>query len=154
MTDAVSPTPSETAEPEPKSKKLPAGTTKETARLHRWLQRAIIVCLAGLVIEGTFLVPFLAIWFGWPTLSLHDICNELIKIRYSNETLECIHPYPLSGPPFGDNVEAANIDTARDTWGIQPIPHYGRIGYRDLVRIHDERLARQAAAAGTGAPKP
>jgi len=34
---------------------------------------------------------------------------------------------------------------SQDEWGIQPTPHYKRIGFRDLVRFRDERLARQAA---------
>lgn len=153
MSDTTSPS-ADVGDAGPAAKKYAVGTTKETSRLHRWLQRVIIICLAGLVIEGTFLVPFLALWFGWPTLSLQEICSELMKVRYSNETVECIHPYPLSGPPFGDNVEAANIDTARDTWGIQPIPEYPRIGFRDLVRLHDERLARQAAESHVDAPAP
>jgi hypothetical protein len=35
--------------------------------------------------------------------------------------------------------------TAQDEWGIQPVPKYHRLGFRELVRIHDERLARQHA---------
>jgi hypothetical protein len=36
--------------------------------------------------------------------------------------------------------------------GIQPVPKYNRIGFRELVKIHDEREARQAAAAPQGSP--
>jgi hypothetical protein len=38
------------------------------------------------------------------------------------------------------------VTTANDKWGIQPIPQYPRIGFRELVRIHDQRIARQHAA--------
>jgi hypothetical protein len=48
----------------------------------------------------------------------------------------------MFGPPEG--VEGK--PTAKDQWGIQPVPKYHRLGFRELVRIHDERLARQAAA--------
>ena len=61
---------------------------------------------------------------------------------FVNDTLECKFPYPPLGPPEG----AQGKDTAQDQWGIQPIPKYHRLGFRELVRIHEERLARQAAA--------
>jgi hypothetical protein len=50
---------------------LPPGTTKEYARLHKWLKRGILVCLTGLVIEGGFTLPFLAIWY------LHTVNREI-----------------------------------------------------------------------------
>jgi len=119
---------------------LPLGTTAPFARMHKWLQRALIVCLVALVFEGAFAVPLLAIWYGAPTLSFLEICNEFQKIRYADDSRECIYPYPLFGPP-----EAAGQTTAQDEWGIQPKPKYKRIGFRELVRIRDERLARQQA---------
>jgi len=129
---------------------LPLGTTKETARLHKWLQRGIMVCLIGLVLEGAFTLPFLAIWYGYPTLSFRDICSELMKVRYSNESLECQYPYPFPGPPWNGPPEAAGVNTAQDQWGVQPKPLYPRIGFRELVRIHDQRIARQHAAPQNG----
>ena len=45
-------------------------------------------------------------------------------------------------------VWAEAKDTAQDEWGIQPVPKYHRLGFRELVRIHDEREARQAAQQG------
>lgn len=129
---------------------LPLGTTSTWARTHKWLRRGLFVCLFGLVIEGSLTVPVIAVWYGWPTLSLTEICSELLKIRYSDDTLECTQPYPLGGPPFGGAPEAAGQHTARDDWGVQPRPRYDRIGFRQLVRIHDERIARQAHAV----PKP
>ncbi|OMC45162.1 hypothetical protein A5745_15440 [Mycobacterium sp. IS-2888] len=133
---------------------LPMGTTKEYARLHKWLRRGIMVCLVGLVIEGAFTLPFLAVWYGYPTLSFRDICSELMKVRYNNESLECQYPYPFPGPPLHGAPEGAGITTAKDTWGIQPVPQYPRLGFRELVRIHDQRIARQQAERSAAAPHP
>lgn len=107
--------------------------------MHRWLKRGLFFCLFGLVIEGALTVPALALWYGWPTLSLTEICGELLKVRYSDDALECRQPYPLSGPPFGGRPEAAGQQTAQDKWGIQPVPLYPSLGFRELVRIHEAR---------------
>jgi len=125
---------------------LPLGTTEPFARMHKWLQRGLFVCLTALVIEGTLSVPFLLVWMGWPTLSIVEVCSELQKVRYSDDSRECQFPYPLFGPS-----EGAGQTTAQDNWGIQPKPKYRRIGFRDLVRFRDERLARQAALRDTTA---
>ncbi|MGX9793006.1 hypothetical protein [Mycobacterium sp. MMS18-G62] len=121
---------------------LPEGTTAYFKRLHTWLRRAIYVCLFGLVVEGTLFVPFLVVWYGWPTLSMHQICDELQKVMYSDDTRTCKFPYPLLGP-----AEAAGEKTSQDTWGVQPKPHYPRLGFRDLVTIHDQRVARESQGA-------
>lgn len=121
---------------------LPLGTTEPNARLHKWLQRGLFVCLTALVLEGTFTFPGLLIWYGFPTLSLVEMCSELQKVRYSDDSRECLYPYPLFAP-----AEAAGQKSSQDAWGVQPKPLYRRIGFRDLVRIHDERIARQAAAS-------
>src|SRR5512139_3610237 len=133
---------------EPSSENLPVGTTPPYARMHKWLQRGLFVCLTALVLEGAFTFPLLALWYGWPTLSLQEICSEFEKIRFSDESRECIYPYPLFGP-----AEGAGQKTARDVWGVQPVPKYRRIGFRDLIEIRDERLARQAATK-QAAPQP
>src|SRR5262245_11099739 len=122
-------------------KRLPPGTTESNARLHKWLQRGLFVCLSALALEGTFTFPGLMIWYGFPDLSLVEMCSELSKIRYSDDSRECGFPYPLFGP-----AEGAGQKTAQDAWGIQPRPQYKRIGFRELVKIRDERLSRQAAA--------
>jgi hypothetical protein len=113
--------------------------------MHKWLKRGILVCLVGLVIEGSFTLPFLAIWYGYPTLGFRDICSELMKVRYHDDTLECKFPYDFPGPPWGGAPEGAGINTAQDKWGVQPRPEYPRIGFRDLVKIHDQRIARENA---------
>ncbi|MDR3664979.1 MAG: hypothetical protein P4L86_32100 [Mycobacterium sp.] len=121
---------------------LPLGTTPIFANMHKWLKRGLFVCLFGLVLEGSFTMPALAIWYGWPTLSFTQICSELMKVRYSDDTVKCEFPYRLSGAPFGGPAEATGQHTARDKWGIQPVPQYPRLGFRELVRIHDDRVAR------------
>ncbi len=83
-----------------KADDLPPGTTPYYARMHTWIKRAVLVCLVALVLEGAFTLPFMAIYYGYPpTLSLTQICSELLKVRYSDDTLECKVPYPAFGPP-------------------------------------------------------
>jgi hypothetical protein len=133
---------------------LTLGTTPYYKRLHTWLRRAVYVCLFALVVEGTLFVPFLVVWYGWPTLSMHQICDELQKVMYSDDTRTCQFPYPLSGSPFGGPSEAGGQTTAQDKWGVQPQPHFRRLGFRELVRIHDERVAREARThSGQSPPK-
>ena len=131
---------------------LPLGTTAHYANMHKWLQRGLFVCLTVLVLEASFTLPGLLIWFGWPTLSVVEICHELMKVRYSNDAAECLIPHPLFDPSEGVVFRTS----AQDLWGIQPRPQYKRIGYRDLVRFRDDRLAREAAAraAKTSEPSP
>lgn len=126
------------------SEDLPPGTTPYYARMHTWIKRAVLVCLVALVIEGAFTLPFMAVYYGWPTLSLTQICSELLKVQYSDDTLECQFPYPALGSPEG----AAGKEHAQDTWGIQPTPGYHRIHFRELVRNYEERQARQGAPNG------
>jgi hypothetical protein len=124
-------------------KPLPLGTTAHYASMHQWLQRVLFVCLTVLVLEASFTLPGLLIWFGWPTLSVVQVCDELMKVRYSDDKAQCLVPQPL----FSSSEGQAWKQSAQDDWGIQPRPRYKRIGYRDLVRFRDERLAREAAAA-------
>ncbi len=116
---------------------LPMGTNAVFANMHKWLQRGLMVCLTALVLEGALTMPLLAVWYGWPTLSFQEICSELQKIRFSDDSRECIYPYPLFGP-----AEGAGQTTAKDQWGVQPVPEYKRIGYRELITIRNARLAQ------------
>lgn len=126
---------------------LPLGTTPHYATMHKWLQRGLFVCLVVLVIEASLSLPLIAIWMGWPTLSMTEICHEMTKVRYSSDAAECKVPHPLFDPSEG----VAFKESAKDLWGIQPRPQYKRIGYRDLVKFRDERLAREAAARAANA---
>lgn len=125
-----------------KKEELPLGTIETYANMHKWLRRALYVCLTALVIEGTLTFPVAMIWMGWPTLTLLEVCDEMGKVRWSDDDFVCKFPYPLF-----EKSEAEGQTTAQDKWGIQPTPQYRRIGFRDLVKFRDERLARQAAAA-------
>lgn len=125
---------------------LPPGTTPYYARMHKWIKRATLVCLVALVIEGAFTLPFMAVYYGYPTLSLTQICSELLKVRYSDDDLECKYPYPPLGPPEG----AEGRDTAKDIWGIQPVPQYDRLGFRELVDRYQARQAKQQAEQQAG----
>ena len=120
---------------------LPLGTTPAFAGTHKWLQRGLAICLTALVLEGAFTFPLLAIWYGWPQLTLQEICTEFERVRFADETRECIYPYPLFGP-----AEWAGQKTAQDVWGVQPRPLYKAVEYREFVRRKEERLAREAAA--------
>ncbi|MFL0179811.1 MULTISPECIES: hypothetical protein [unclassified Mycobacterium] len=130
----------------PAAEALPPGTTPYYARMHKWIKRATLVCLVALVIEGAFTLPFMAVYYGYPTLSLTQICSELLKVRYSDDDLECKYPYPPLGPPEG----AEGRDTAKDIWGIQPVPQYDRLGFRELVDRYQARQAKQQAEQQAG----
>ncbi len=76
-----------------------------------------------------------------PTRPPPQIGGGLPTLRSTNDPLEGKPPSPPFGPPEGAEGKA----TAQDVWGIQPIPKYHRLGFRELVKIHNDRLARQAA---------
>ncbi len=124
------------------SQSLPAGTTPQYANMHKWLTRGLFVCLTVLVFEGAMTFPLIAIWYGWPQLSLQQICSEFEKHRFSDDSLECQYPYPLFA-----KSEGAGQTTAKDIWGVQPKPQYMRIKFRQFVRNVEERNARKAAEA-------
>lgn len=126
--------------------RLPTGTTEHFANMHKWLQRALFVCLVALVIEASLSLPGLLIWFGWPTLTITEVCDELMKVRWSDDNAKCLVPHPLYGANEGEGRTTGPAATAQDEWDIQPRPLYKRINFRDLVKFRDERLAREAAA--------
>ena len=49
----TSPSPTEEQDPAKDSEDLEPGTTPYYARMHKWIKRAVLVCLVALVIEGT-----------------------------------------------------------------------------------------------------
>jgi hypothetical protein len=128
---------------QPTHNELPLGTTPYFANMHKWLTRGLLVCLTALVLEGAFTFPLLAIWYGWPQLSLQDICSEFLKIQFADDSKECQYPYPLFGPPEG----LGQTEARQDVWGIQPKPLYKRVEFRDFIKRHEERAARQSAAS-------
>ena len=50
---------------EQKVEDLPPGTTPYYARMHKWIKRAVLVCLVALVVEGAFTLPFMAVYYGY-----------------------------------------------------------------------------------------
>jgi hypothetical protein len=116
------------------------GTTATTARLHRRVRRVCYGLLVGLVLEGAVSMPLLMVWYGWPTLSVQQICTELERHDYSDITRSCPNHYPLSGTPFGGKPDGADATTTTDAGVVQPRPTISRIGFRDLVTMyhHDE----------------
>ncbi len=121
---------------------LPLGTTEAFVGVHKWLERGLLVCLTALVLEGALTFPMLAMWYGWPTLSLQEICAEFARVRFNDDSRTCEFPYPLLGP-----AEGAGQKTAHDTWGIQPQPGLKAIEFREFVRRKEAR-----AAAGNSQP--
>lgn len=119
---------------------LPMGTSPAFAGIHKWLERGLFVCLAALVLEGAFTFPLLAMWYGWPQLTLQEICTEFERHRFSDESRECQFPYPVLAP-----AEGIGQKTSQDKWGVQPKPLYKAIAYREFVRRKEERLAREKA---------
>src|SRR3546814_17778947 len=114
------------------------GTTPAYANMHKWLQRGLTVCLVALVIEGALTFPLLAIWYGWPTLSLPQICSEFEKIRFADESLECIYTYPLFASSEGQGQK-----TAPDVWDTQPKPLYHRGDFAGTTKRRQKTWPRK-----------
>jgi hypothetical protein len=123
---------------------LPLGTSPEHSRLHNRIRRVCYVLLFALVVEGALTFPLLAIWYGFPELSPTEICSELQKVQYSDDTRECEQPVPLGNAPLGGPAEAEGQTTAEDDWGVQPAPLYPSIDFRELVENREEREAQEA----------
>jgi hypothetical protein len=130
---------------------LPLGTAPQYKRMHTIIRRVCYVLLFGLVIEGALTFPLLAAWYGVPTLTPAEVCDELQKVMYSDESREC-ETHELDSPPLGGTAEAEDQDTARDIWSVQPDPQYPRVGFRELVDNKSEREAREKAAESGDEP--
>jgi hypothetical protein len=127
-------------------KPLPLGTSPEHERMHTIIRRVCYVLLFGLVIEGALTFPLLAAWYGVPTLTPAEVCDELQKVMYDDETRTC-ETADLNSPPLGGTAENQHQTTADDIWKVQPKPLYPRIGFRELVDNKREREAREAREA-------
>ena len=127
-------------EPDTKDE-LPLGTSPPFARMHTIIRRVCYVLLFGLVLEGALTFPLLAAWYGVPTLTPAEVCDELQKIMYDDDTREC-STADLNSPPFGGKSEAQDQTTSKDVWGVQPKPLYPSVDYRELVEHKERREAR------------
>jgi hypothetical protein len=123
---------------------LPLGTPPAFARMHRTIRRVCYVLLFALVLEGALTFPLLAIWYGFPELSPGEVCSELQKVAYSDDSRECkTHAFPQ--PPLRGPTEAEGQTTSEDDWGVQPEPGYGGIEFRELIENRDRREATDDA---------
>lgn len=129
---------------------LPPGTSPQWEGMHRKIRRVCYVLLFGLVVEGALTFPLLAIWYGVPKLTPIEVCDELQKVMYDDESREC-ETHPLDSPPLGGRAEAQDQVTAKDRWGVQPVPLYDTVRFRELVRNKEKRRDKEAARATTTA---
>lgn len=143
-------TPSHDNAAETVDEKLPLGTSPQHAKLHRRIQRICYALLFGLVLEGALVTPVTLIWYGWPTLSIKQICTELQQITYSDPNAQCHGGRPLSGPPLGGRADIPASPTPNDKGVVVPTPEYPKVHFRELVTIHNS----QAAAASAQATNP
>jgi len=121
-------------------KELPLGTPPEFERMHRIIRRVCYVLLFALVIEGALTFPLLAAWYGVPELTPAEVCSELQKVMYDDETKSCrAHSFPQ--PPLRGPSENESETLSNDTWGVQPEPGYGRVEYRELIENQEQREA-------------
>ena len=132
---------------------LPLGTSPQFARMHTIIRRACYVLLFGLVIEGALTFPLLAAWYGVPTLTPAEVCDELQKVMYHDDTREC-STADLNSPPFGGTGEAEKQKTSQDVWGVQPKPLYPPVDYRELVKHKERREAREKKCKEKGPDDP
>ena len=63
----------------PAQSKQPAEPENPYRRMHRAIYYLVVTCLFVQVIEGSFVVPFVLLYFGFPQLSLVEICDEMYK---------------------------------------------------------------------------
>jgi hypothetical protein len=113
-------------------------------RMHKVVFVVVVACLTAQVIEGAFIIPYILIHFGFPTLSLKEICDEMYIIAYKNEDRECNFPYPLFAGP-----EPWKYKDMTDVIG-RPAPHrphYEGFGFREVIQRREARMARKAAEA-------
>ena len=112
-------------------------------RMHAVIFYIVIACLTAQVIEGALIVPYILVHFGFPDLSLKEICDEMYIIVYKDENRQCNFPYPMFAGP---EVWKYKDMTAEVGAPVPPKPNYEGYGWRQTVKRHKDRLARQAAA--------
>ena len=117
-------------------------------RLHRAVFVATALCLFFQVLEGALLVPFVLVYFGFPQVSLQEICRELYNISYKADNRECRYPYPLFFQDF--TPEPALEENKEHVFGYvtPPRPGYRMPGWREMISIVEARRAAEAARGG------
>ena len=116
-------------------------------RMHRVVFFVVVACLTVQVLEGAFIIPYILVHFGFPKLSIKEICDEMYIIVYKNEDRECNFPHPLFAGP-----EPWKYKDMTDVIGkpAPPRPHYEGFGFREVIKRREERMARKAAEAAAG----
>ena len=118
-------------------------------RIHKVVHFLVALCLTVQVLEGSFIVPYILVHFGFPDLSIKEICDEMYMIVYRDERRECNYPYPLfAGPEVWKYPDM----TAVVGTPAPPAPGYVGFGFRETVQRHKDRLARQRAEAEAKQP--
>jgi len=137
---------------EPRAGRDPAnGIENPHRRLHRVISWITVVCLAVQVIEGSLVVPYVLLYFGFPQLGLQEICDEMYKLIYADDERVCEYPYPLfkyEPEPWLQPSRAERFGPA-----APPKPGWEMPGFRGVIERRRRRAARRAAAA-SHAPAP
>lgn len=117
-------------------------------RLHRAVFIAAAVCLVVQVIEGALFVPFVLVYFGFPQVSVQEMCRELYNISYQDDDRDCRFPYPLFFQDF--TPEPARQESKEHVFGpvTPPRPRYDLPGWRDMVGIVERRRASEGRGGG------
>lgn len=123
------------------SKKSTKNANNPHKKMHSIIFFVVASCLTVQVLEGSFIVPYILVHFGYPDLSLKEICDEMYFIVYKDDERECNYPYPL----FSE-VEPWKYKDMRDVVGYPapPRPHYKGFGFREVIKSKEEREARKA----------
>lgn len=114
--------------------------------MHRVIYWITVVLLTAQVIEGSLVVPYVLVYFGFPQLGLREICDEMQKIAYADDERVCQFPVPLFSEP-----EPWKYSSRAEVFGpaTPPKPGWKMPGFRGVIKLRQEREARRAAAGGS-----
>ncbi len=117
-------------------------------RLHNFIYGLTIICLIAQVLEGTLVVPYVLLYFGFPQLSVSEICDEMYKIVYDDETRTCEYPYPL----FSYEPEPWSQANKENKYGYvtPPAPNYDMPKFREVIERRDKRNEGQRLTKTAG----
>jgi hypothetical protein len=107
--------------------------------------------LIAQVLEGALVVPYVLLYFGFPQLSVSEICDEMYKIVYADENRECEYPYPL----FSYEPEPWSQTNKENKYGhvTPPAPNYDMPKFREVIERREQRnneAQRLTNSAGGG----
>ncbi len=113
-------------------------------RMHRVIYWITIVFLTAQVIEGSLVVPYVLVYFGFPQVGLVDICSEMQKIIYDDEERVCEFPVPLFSSPEPWAYKSRSEQFGPST---PPRPRWELPGFRGIIEQRRQRELRNQAAA-------